>query len=312
MLVILLLHRMKLADFGLSHGEPSVEFIPFAPGGTPMYEPPEMLTGKNVTKNGDVWALGVIGYELCELKTMFRENTREAVKEAIRKNAIPMIGGNYSDRLRILIDLMLQKNPSDRIDLFDLLEPFYEGALMSRVESNALPSAFTQQPSSQFHNGLEHSPTTVGSPSSIFLPARFNKSGTSSEEIVVAEEQKEVGFSISGTPVLNRDELSERVCDEEKRSEEEELLNAAMNGDQRTVIRMTEWGCDVNGVDEYGMSAIHFAAYRGDIDMVEYLVEHGCDVNRVDDYGVNALHLAAYCGYDGMVRYLVALGCDVM
>ena len=51
---------MKLADFGLSHGDASVEFIPFAPGGTPIYESPEMLTGKNITIDGDVWALGVI------------------------------------------------------------------------------------------------------------------------------------------------------------------------------------------------------------------------------------------------------------
>ena len=46
---------MKLADFGLSHGESYVEFIPFPPGGTPMYESPEMLTGKIIASSGDVW-----------------------------------------------------------------------------------------------------------------------------------------------------------------------------------------------------------------------------------------------------------------
>ena len=82
---------MKLADFGLSHGDPRLEFIPFAPGGTPMYEAPEMLTRKDITTEGDIWALGVIGYELCELKYMFSENRREAVKAVIETNEIPQI-----------------------------------------------------------------------------------------------------------------------------------------------------------------------------------------------------------------------------
>ena len=45
-----------------------------------MYESPEMLTGKELTSKGDIWALGVIGYELCELKYIFEEYSKEAVK----------------------------------------------------------------------------------------------------------------------------------------------------------------------------------------------------------------------------------------
>ena len=108
---------MKLADFGLSHGDPSVEFLPFPPGGTPIYESPEMLTRKDATRKGDIWALGVIGYELCELKHMFRENRREAVKEAMLNNPIPHIGGRYSEELQNVISEMLQKDPMDRTDL---------------------------------------------------------------------------------------------------------------------------------------------------------------------------------------------------
>ena len=44
----------------MSHGDPSIESIPFAPGGAPMYEAPELLRGKNVTSKGDIWTLGVI------------------------------------------------------------------------------------------------------------------------------------------------------------------------------------------------------------------------------------------------------------
>ena len=105
--------------------------------------------------------------------------------------------------------------------------------------------------------------------------------------------------------------MNEEEIEGERRRREADLRRAVLNCDLKYVEWMVEEGCDVNVVDEYGMSALHFAAYRGDIEMVEYLIDHGCDANRVDDYGVNALHLAAYSGYDGMVRYLVeVLGCD--
>ena len=131
---------MKLADFGLTYGDPSAEFIPFAPGGTPMYESPEKLTGKNITTKGDIWALGLVAYELCELKHMFRENTRDGVKEAIEKNDIPQIGGIYSDRLKVVIDLMLQKNPSDRINLPELRSHLLQGVINSMAYSDPTPS----------------------------------------------------------------------------------------------------------------------------------------------------------------------------
>ena len=128
---------MKLADFGLSHMNSMFEFIPFAPGGTPAYESLEMLTGKHISSEADVWALGVIGYELCELKKPFSGSTRRAVKEDILNNDVPTIGEQYSKRLRNVISSMLEKKPDKRIRLLDLLNQVWGAAPLSPVQSES-------------------------------------------------------------------------------------------------------------------------------------------------------------------------------
>ena len=77
---------------------------------------------------------------MCELKPMFEENRRETVKEAIMKNDIPRIEGRYSQKMKTVIAQMLQKNPSDRIDLTDLFEPLVDGIRTSPVQSDTYPS----------------------------------------------------------------------------------------------------------------------------------------------------------------------------
>ena len=303
--------RMKLADFGLSHGNPLFEFIPFAPGGTPMYEAPEMLTLKNVTSAGDVWALGAIGYELCEMKHMFVENKREAIKEALLKNDIPQIGDRYSDRLHTVIGRMLEKNASNRIGLVDLALQLDEGALLSPV----FPS-FSEPSTSVEPSPFKEQGNTSLAPSMSALPMYqpYQLSRYSTHHTFLFENQSPLPpqeSDVSESADSNQSQLCEREVGGERRYDERDLFGAVMNGDLKSVKVIVECGCDVNVVDEYGMSAIHFAAYRGDIEIVSYLLDHGCDVNKVDDYGVNALHLAAYSGHDGMVRYLIERGCAV-
>ena len=64
-------HRVKIGDFGISKvAEQTVQasksFV-----GTPYYLSPEMVEGKNYSAKADIWALGVILYQLCTLKLPF-------------------------------------------------------------------------------------------------------------------------------------------------------------------------------------------------------------------------------------------------
>ena len=43
-----------------------------------------------------------------------------------------------------------------------------------------------------------------------------------------------------------------------------------------------------------GRNAVHFGVQSMDVHTVQYLVQCGCDVNVIDQAGVTALHIAAY------------------
>lgn len=44
----------------------------FSKVGTPLYMSPELIQGNGYNFNADVWSLGCICYELCELNSPFR------------------------------------------------------------------------------------------------------------------------------------------------------------------------------------------------------------------------------------------------
>ena len=82
---------MKIADLGLSHPDPSTSFVPFRPGGTPAYMAPELLTSKYATIESDIWAVGIIGYELCMLAHPFSGCNEWTMQEKIISGDIPSI-----------------------------------------------------------------------------------------------------------------------------------------------------------------------------------------------------------------------------
>ena len=48
--------------------------------GTPFYLAPELWKSKRYAKESDIWALGVILYELCTLERPFPATTKEELK----------------------------------------------------------------------------------------------------------------------------------------------------------------------------------------------------------------------------------------
>jgi len=79
----------------------------------------------------------------------------------------------------------------------------------------------------------------------------------------------------------------------EKRRLNDQLINAAFQGDLETVSKSLDAGADVNAVDEYGQTALMLAAeslgvYRKK-DMIALLLERGADVSIKDPVGWTAL-----------------------
>ena len=63
--------ELKIGDFGISKSLDKTSLDATAMIGTPYYLSPEMVEGKPYSTKADIWALGVILYQLCALKLPF-------------------------------------------------------------------------------------------------------------------------------------------------------------------------------------------------------------------------------------------------
>jgi serine/threonine protein kinase len=83
---------------------------------------PEVLQGKGYDWKSDVWSLGCISYELCMLRSPFRETEKENLSlydlfQRITKGEYPPIADRYSQELRDLIKNMLRLSPDERFGI---------------------------------------------------------------------------------------------------------------------------------------------------------------------------------------------------
>ncbi|MFQ5768510.1 MAG: protein kinase, partial [Acidobacteriota bacterium] len=85
--------------------------------GTAPYMSPEQLQGKTVDSRSDIFALGVVIYEMAAGRRPFRGDTGIAVASSILKDTPPSLSRTRPDLPRHLgriVDQCLEKNPDDR------------------------------------------------------------------------------------------------------------------------------------------------------------------------------------------------------
>ena len=84
----------------------------------------------------------------------------------------------------------------------------------------------------------------------------------------------------------------------------EALVNAAFDDNLLRLPALLDEGMDVNQQDEYGSTALHWAAQHGNVDMVNALLFRGADVRLKDNGGEDAVYLATDNGHSEIVRLL--------
>lgn len=57
---------------------------------------------------------------------------------------------------------------------------------------------------------------------------------------------------------------------------------AALNNRVAVITYLTEHGCNVNGADSTGQTALHWSAVRGSLSAAETLLRAGADLNAKD------------------------------
>ncbi len=110
--------NIKLCDFGWCAENISSSRNTFC--GTYEYMAPEMLFGTSYDYHVDVWALGVLLYELVHGHAPFRGESVSEVKQSMLQGTYELSDG-LSEGLKELITNILKFDPKERMSLKNIL-----------------------------------------------------------------------------------------------------------------------------------------------------------------------------------------------
>jgi serine/threonine protein kinase len=114
--------RIRLGDFGIAKVLDSTKDFADTLIGTPYFMSPELYKNKPYSYESDIWALGCIFYEMCNLKHAFDAQSINGLALKILKGTYPSINSMYSKTLRDLIDRMLSQKKSQRPTIVDIIK----------------------------------------------------------------------------------------------------------------------------------------------------------------------------------------------
>jgi tRNA A-37 threonylcarbamoyl transferase component Bud32 len=113
--------RLRLGDFGIAKVLDGTRDFANTCIGTPYYMSPELFKNRPYSYKSDVWALGCVTYEMCNLRHAFDAQSFNGLAMKILKGSYPPLSPFYSKSLRDLVSRMLNVNPNARPSLIDLL-----------------------------------------------------------------------------------------------------------------------------------------------------------------------------------------------
>ncbi|KAI1121892.1 hypothetical protein F5Y10DRAFT_287945 [Nemania abortiva] len=90
------------------------------------------------------------------------------------------------------------------------------------------------------------------------------------------------------------------------------ITEASKRGFTDIIRLICQRGVDISEPeqDEYGMTALHHAAYGGHLETVRYLLTEGADPNRLDKFGETPLFCASKGGSRNVASILISRGAD--
>ena len=107
-------HQCKIGDMNVS--KVIKEKVLRTQTGTPYYASPEVWNDNPYSYKSDLWSIGCVIYELCELKPPFHGKDLDELYENVCKGKPKRINKIYSDELWQMILLLLQVDVDKRVD----------------------------------------------------------------------------------------------------------------------------------------------------------------------------------------------------
>lgn len=116
---------LKVGDLGLGRIFSSETMETYSKVGTPLYMSPELLIGEGYDMKSDVWSLGCVIYELCELRSPFRSDDEKMslmdLFNKITKGEFKQLGHRFSEDLRRIVNAMMTVDPRARCEMAEVL-----------------------------------------------------------------------------------------------------------------------------------------------------------------------------------------------
>lgn len=133
---------IKLGDFGIAKVLNQTMDNAKTMVGTPFYLSPELIDSKPYNFKSDIWSLGVLLYEMCQLEPPFVSNSIHGLALKIVRGVYPPIGNEYSRDLKILIASLLAVDPKQRPNINEILK---SPMLLLRVQSLLTDAKFQEE-----------------------------------------------------------------------------------------------------------------------------------------------------------------------
>lgn len=129
---------VKLGDFGISRVMSNTAEMASTCIGTPSYLSPELCKDEPYSSKSDIWALGCLLYETCELRPPFVATNLLSLFYKITEGDYDPVGDFYSNGISSLIRRMLCLNPESRPSAACILSSSYvQGHLESLKHTEA-------------------------------------------------------------------------------------------------------------------------------------------------------------------------------
>ena len=113
---------IKLGDFGMARSLKRTWEKAKTMVGTPYYLSPEIISNKPYDAKSDIWALGVLLYELMTFKMPFNAVSLPLLSIKINRGVYKMPTGNYSNAIKDLLKRCLTLQPEKRPSINEILK----------------------------------------------------------------------------------------------------------------------------------------------------------------------------------------------
>ena len=137
--------EVKIGDFGIakvmSHTSDQARSIV----GTPYYISPEIVQNQPYSFKSDIWALGVLLYEMCALKLPFQALSIHALAVMIMKGEYASLPASFSQEMRNLLSSLLTLDPIQRPSISEVLSvPILEPRIRKFLDEETYMREFVQ------------------------------------------------------------------------------------------------------------------------------------------------------------------------